>query len=105
LCFNRLVNNSLIDKNDIFITLDLIENQLNNKNVITSIDDVESQMKNLLVQFELVKGQIEPSDRYQLRDRFLRLATNRSENLTILATLLANHAFKLSESMLFLFLE
>ncbi len=103
MCFNRLVNNSLIDKNDIFITLDSIEDQLNNKNVITSIDNVESQMKNLLVQFELVKGQIEPSDRYQLRDRFLRLATNRSENLTILATLLANHAFKLPESMLFLF--
>ncbi len=98
-----MVHNSLIDKNDIFITLDSIENQLNNNNVITSIDDVESQMKNLLVQFELVKGQIEPSNRYQLRDRFLRLATNRSENLTILATLLANHAFKLSESMLFLF--
>ncbi len=96
-------NNSLIDKNNIFITLDSIEKQLNNKNATTSIDDITNEMYNLLVQFEFVKGEIKPSDRYQLRDRFLRLATNRSENLTILATLLANHAFKLPESMFFLF--
>jgi hypothetical protein len=70
--------------------------------MITSIDNVTSQMENLLVQFELVKGQIKPSDRHQLRDQFLRLATNRSENLKMLATRLANHAFKLPESMFFL---
>ncbi len=97
-----MVNNSLTGKNNIFITLDLIEKQLNNNNMTNSLNDIESQMKNLLVQFELVKGQIKPSDRHQLRDQFLRLATNRSENLAIIATLLANHAFKLPESMFFL---
>ncbi len=73
--------------------------------MITSIDFVKSQMKNLLVQFELVKGQIKPSDRHQLRNQFLRLATNQSENLTMLATQLADHMFKLPESMFFLLVE
>jgi hypothetical protein len=56
-------------------------------------------MMSLLAQFELVKGQINSSNRHQLRDRFLRLATNRSENLTTIPILLADHAFKLPESM------
>jgi len=56
-------------------------------------------MKNLSVQFELVKGQIKPSDRCQIRDRFFRLATNRSINLRTTLILLADHAFKLPESM------
>ena len=76
--------------------------QLNNNDINESIYDIESQMKNLLREFEVVKGQLEPSSRHQLRDRFLQLAKNRFNNLTDIAILLADHAYKLQQRMFIL---
>ncbi|CAF3315715.1 unnamed protein product [Rotaria sp. Silwood2] len=55
-------------------------------------------MLSLLAQFEVLKGQIKSSTRRQLREQFLRLTTNRSDNLTAIAVLLADHAYKLPQS-------
>ncbi|CAF3486251.1 unnamed protein product [Rotaria socialis] len=62
-------------------------------------NDIESQILNLLVQFEILNVQVKSSSRRQRRNRFLRLATNRSDSLTASLLILADHAFKMSRSM------
>ncbi|CAF3743259.1 unnamed protein product [Rotaria socialis] len=54
------------------------------------------QILNLLVQFEILNVQVKSSSRRQRRNRFLRLATNRSDSLTASLLILADHAFKMS---------
>ncbi|CAF3349038.1 unnamed protein product [Rotaria sp. Silwood2] len=93
-----LINNSSIDKKSIFIILNSIKTQLNNNDFTKSIDDIKNQMLSLLAQFEVLKGQIKSSTRRQFREQFLRLTTNRSDNLTAIAVLLADHAYKLPQS-------
>jgi hypothetical protein len=51
----------------------------------------------LLTAFEGIKGQLTPSTRLRLRDRFLRLLTNESHQLKTTIELLADYALKLSE--------
>ena len=60
--------------------------------------DVENQMANLDIQFEIVKSQLKPRIRHQLRDRFLRLAVSRSETIDAIALALANSTYKLTQS-------
>jgi hypothetical protein len=60
---------------------------------------IEYQMLNLLAEFDVVKGQLKPSIRHLLRDRFLRLLEYRSNKLETIIRLLADHAFKLPQRM------
>ncbi|CAF3336899.1 unnamed protein product, partial [Rotaria sp. Silwood2] len=50
-------------------------------------------MLSLLAQFEVLKGQIKSSTRRQLREQFLRLTTNRADDLTARAVLFAEQAY------------
>jgi hypothetical protein len=58
----------------------------------------------LLIDFEGIKGQLTPSTRLRLRDRFLRLLTNESHQLKTTIELLADYALKLSERMFLYFI-
>lgn len=79
--------------------MNLIEHQLKNSSVAKTLNEIEHQLSSCLAQFEIVKGQLEPSSRRQLRDRFLQLAMNRSDSLASISILLADHAFKLPHRM------
>ena len=72
--------------------------QLNHNHTKNSIVDIENQMADLDIQFEIVKSHLNPRIRHQLRDRFLRLAVNRSETIDAIALALANSTYKLTQS-------
>ena len=49
--------------------------------------------------YERVKHQFTPTERQQLRQLFVRLATDQSDEISSLLHRLADHAFKLSEGI------
>jgi hypothetical protein len=87
-----------IDENSMFIALYSLEQQLKQADVSTAtIEVLEKQAESLLTQFEIVKSQLDSSTRLELRERFLRLATNQSNRLDTTAVALANSSHMLPE--------
>ncbi len=104
ICLHRLAKESVVDKKNITTTLISIEKQLNSNTNTKSISILKNQMLTLLTDFEGIKGQLTPSNRLRLRDRFLRLLTNESHELKTTIELLADYALKLSERMFLYFI-
>ncbi|UJR13242.1 hypothetical protein I4U23_000264 [Adineta vaga] len=90
---NNLMNDSLTEKMNM-----LKKFYSSQKNITNSIDlNSTSTLQTLLVDFEIIKGQINSSERCQLRDEFFQLAVNQSNEVSFLLKHLADHAFKLPE--------
>lgn len=85
------------------ISLTSIEKHLSMDGIITSSPNIEEQMLAFLTEFEVIKGQLKASTRHRLRDRFLRLLTNRAQHLKSIIGILVNHSYKLPQGI-FLFL-
>ena len=97
-CFSfRLTSNVSANYRNILLVVQSVERQLNQSKTNESIIDVKNQMATLDIQFEIEKGRLKPAIRRQLRDRFLRLATNRSEAIDAIALALANSAYRLAQ--------
>jgi hypothetical protein len=88
-----LASNVSNNYSNILRTLESVE--MNHSDTKESILDIENQMANLDIQFEIAKSQLNPTLRHQLRDRFIRMATNRSEIIDAIALALANSTYKL----------
>jgi hypothetical protein len=96
---HSLVRTPSIDGSNITIALTSIEEHLSTDRSTEFGSYIEYQMLNLLAEFDVVKGQLKPSIRHLLRDRFLRLLEYRSNKLETIIRLLADHAFKLPQRM------
>ena len=107
LCYiylHRLAKIPPIDKNKMMIFLTSIEKHLSMDGIITSSPNIVGQMLAVLTDFEVIKGQLKAFTRHQLRDRFLRLLTNRALHLKHIIGILANHSYKLPEGIFLFFI-
>jgi hypothetical protein len=96
-CPSRLAHNMSTDHNKTLVTFRTLYEKFKSTAAINLVSDLRRQLEDLLVSFELVKGQLDPFARRQLRDEFLQLASNRYDDLTDEITRLADQAFTLPE--------